>query len=377
MHRFVSCSLASLAALVFVGCGSAPDSSIFSSDEDANGGNDSSVAFDSATPTDGNPTTDSSHVDAPPPDAPVDHAPPPPPVGDTCATAIAITPTTTPQTATGDSSAGANDDSTYTCGAGNGNDIFFTVAHPGGDLWVDTHGTAYATILALRTACATASSEVACSEKTSSAPDSSRIIYRNLAAGTYTLVLDGSAAGGGAYALTYAAPGFPVQSTCETPEMLVSDLGTGDAVHPMGADVWESTDTPTMTSNVELRPGPTGSDTCMSATGRAVFGQGPDQIYRLRLAEDRKLKITPFAVDPGAFSSAPPATFDLLTYLRDATGDPHGGDPLANCQDSTSSTSDTCVDYGTEQSVPKGDWFLVFDSIGGSVGKYHMHVEIR
>ena len=370
MSRFFVAS--SIACVAWgIGCGSPPSDDAFASTDDAGVGGDVGSGTDS---TGGGTDVGGGHdTHGGGPDTIVeDHAPPPPPPGATCETAIEITPAASPQVSSGDSSGAKGTESAYTCATGPGPEIHFKVNHPGGDLWVDTRGSAYATLLALRGECSNPTSERACSDKTSDAPDSSRIVYRGLEAGTYFLILDATAGSGGAYALNYAAPGYPAQSTCTTPEMLISDLSSG----PMGADVYDSADSTSMSSNVELRPGATGADTCSSATGRAVFGQGPDQIYRLTLSDGRKLKVTPFPVSPTAFKTDPPGTFDVLSYLRNANGPP-ADDPTGNCQNSSSSDSDTCVTFGTEQSVDKGDYFLVFDSVGGSMGSYHMHVEIR
>jgi hypothetical protein len=368
---FVSCVSFAFVGSIAIGCGSPPSEDAFSTPDDGGGGIDSTAGGDTlggGTDVGGGHDTHGGG-----PDSIVDdHAPPPPPPGATCESAIDLTPTATPQTATGDSSGAKGTDSAYTCASAPGPEIHFKIVHPGGDLWFDTRGTSYATLLALRSECSNPTSERACSDKTSGTPDSSRIVYRNLEAGTYFVILDATSGSGGAYALNYVAPGYPAQSTCTTPTMLVSDLTSG----PLGADIWDDADSASMTSNVELRPGTTGTDTCSSATGRAVFGQGPDQIYRLTLTDGRKLKVTPSPIDPSAFKTDPPGTFDVLSYLRAASGPPDS-DPTLNCQDSSSSDPDTCVTFGTEQAVTAGDYFLVFDSVGGSVGRYHMHVDIR
>lgn len=364
-----------ISAAFSLACGSAPSEDAFATPDDVGTGADSRPGGDSSATTDSGAGIDTLGGPDVPPE---DHAPPPPPPGDQCVTAIDLTPTATPQSTTGDSSLSRSHAGTFSCGTAKGPDIFFKINHPGGDLWLDTQGSTYGTLLELRSECSNPTSVRACSDKTSDRPDSSRIVYRGLEAGTYFLVLAANGSDGGAYRLTYAATGFPAQSTCTTAEMLISDvLDPSGKARPLGADVWDAAESGSMTSNVELRPGPTGGDTCISATGRKVFGQGPDQIYHLRFGSERKLKITAFAVNPSAFAGGPPGTFDLLAYLRNAEGPPHS-DPTTNCEDSKSTTSsDTCVAFGTETTVPAGNWFLVFDSVGTSNGKYHMQVLVH
>ena len=379
--RSSSLPFSALAATLLLACGSAPSSDLFAEGpapaapgDDAAGVADSGSPPSPDAPAPGKDTAPAP-VDAPTVDVPAeDHAPTPPP-GDSCADAVPLTPTATAQEYKGDSAGASNKFDVSPCAASaKGNDLVFAIDHPGGDLWLDTYGSTFDTIIDLRNACGPTTGERACSHRTSTGTATSRIVYRGLAKGRYFAILDSPAPGGGPFRLGYQAPGFPAQSACDTAPILLSDYDSGGKSIAVGVDLTERVEMASMASNVELRPGASGKDTCPSATGQPVFGQGPDQIYRLTLSAPRTIKIT-VRPEGSTFVDSGPAKFDVLVYLRAASGPPTS-DAVGNCKDSTSD-SDTCVPFDTEVPIPAGDWWLVVDSIGGSTGKFRAHVDLH
>lgn len=337
----------------------------------ADSSSDDVVAVDSSgPPTDTNVDKDTAVDKDTTPPPPVDSGPPP---GDDCGSPIALVASPTAAEAKGDTTADHDDFPTLGCSASPGNDVVYSIAHPGGDLELETYGSSIDSVIALLSDCATPTSERACSHRTSSGAGSSRIIYRALEKKGFFVVVDSSVAGGGAYRLGYRAADNPAQLTCDSTPLVISDGAAG----AMGVDLFDKVSTSGMSSNTELRPFP-GKDVCTTASGSNGFGQGSDQVYRLDLKERRTLKITPHAISPAAFSvGGGAARFDLLAYLRDAEGPP-SSDEVANCKQSSSTTvSDRCITFGTEMTVDAGSYWLILDSISGSNGRYHLHIDIK
>jgi hypothetical protein len=400
MSRPLSRSFASLfltLPLLGVGCAgiSTEAASVFDPAADDGGGldtgaspdgaiDDTAVSTDGATPdTSVPPPGDSGAPDTfvfPDTAVPPDTLPPPPdgPIGpppnDTCGTATPLAaPTTARQVVVGDSTNANNDYTGYACNNGDGLDVVYRLQHPGGDLYVDSVGSSFDTVLSVETGCDNTSITRACSDSTSTGPGTSRAVYRGLGAGNYYLFVDGQGNDeGGPYRLGYSAVNGPQQLTCDN-AVVISDSDLGGSSRALGMDIYDRFLTG-QNNRSQIRSATAGG-ACKSMAGQSVVGRGMEQIYRLNLKAPRTVTVSIDPIQPTAFSG----NFDMVAYVRDGAADPVN---LCTQYQASTLAADRCVTPDAPFTLPAGTYFLIFDSVLTSTnqqpqGRFRAHVQVE
>jgi hypothetical protein len=205
--------------------------------------------------------------------------------------------------------------------------ILALVIDEASDLSVNSFGSDFDTVLAVRRDCAAPSSEIACAND-ANASGTTRIVHRNLAAGTYYLVLDGNRALlSGAYSLAVNTTPAANELSCEN----ALDV-TG------GAAVWGRTSGPGRSRS------PCGGD------------GSPEEVFTFSL--DSPTEITVHTVG---------SSFDTVLYLRQGRCD--GGSTLV-CDDDSGGGNQSRI----ETTLPAGRYHLFVDGQDGASGSYRLVV---
>jgi hypothetical protein len=255
--------------------------------------------------------------------------PPPVPENDVCEEARLLDTTEGGGLLEGDV-ASASDAVTASCGAAGGDALYTLVLDAPASLVADLHGVPGMSV-SLRGACEDDGSEEKCAVVPSGAAAHLDLPY--LAAGTYTLVVDGGGIPGGAYTLTWglgSAVPVPVNDDCDAPWPL--DLGDGFA---------------SVSGNT--RSASDAHEAVCAAPGQS----GPDVVYYFNLSAPRSLEAI---LD---------AEFDGVLDLR-------GSD----CAEAASSLvcSDAYPATVFHPELPAGIYHLIVDGYAGGSGPFVLTV---
>lgn len=255
-----------------------------------------------------------------------DCAPPPPPP-DFC-----MRPgTLAPGVAAHGSTAGLTDDTQSACRTLTMTrypDVFYNLHVPtDGDLYLDTFGSMFDTIVSLRDAC-DMGSEIACSND-ANVSRTSRVIYRNLPHGDYVVVVDGDRdRPAGDYTLTAASrPGAP-RISCEN----ALDITGGGAVYGR-------------TEGMSIASGPCGGF------------DAPEEVFEFTLTARTAVLLRTAGSD-----------FDTVLYVRPMTCSASAGGMSIACNDDPSAGTAAALDLD----LMPGRYFVFLDGAGGAAGNYRL-----
>ncbi|MBI5500601.1 MAG: pre-peptidase C-terminal domain-containing protein [Deltaproteobacteria bacterium] len=238
------------------------------------------------------------------------------PPNDTCATAIALTPSSTLQSVTGDTAAATEDNAG--CAGSGGRDVWYwfrlPVSHA---VYLSTVGATWDTVIHVRSgSCTGALTAYGCADDACGVSARGGQFVGILPAGTYYVAIDGfSAASSGAFTLYYQA------SAC----VAVRDADTGTAV----LDPIRST-MPTLTGST-VGQGNDSTGLCAAGAGQIA----PDVYYYLGLCPSRTVTMNTCGASSGGGTD-----FNTVLYAR------YGGCAASGAGDTACNNDDaTCTGW--------------------------------
>lgn len=264
-------------------------------------------------------------------DSLVDHADPdcaaPPPPPDFCMRPGALAVGTPARGST----AGLADDTTSACrtpGMTPYPDVFYTLhVDADADLYLDTFGSAFDTILSLRTGCESGS-EIACSNDASSLR-TSRVIYRNVPHGDYIVVVDGDRdRPAGDYTLNARTMPSAPRISCEN----ALDITGGGAVFGR-------------TEGMSIASGPCGGV------------DSPEEVFQFTLTARTMVALRTAGSD-----------FDTVLYVRPRICPASAGGTSIACNDDTAGGLAASLDLD----LMPGTYFVFLDGASGAAGNYRL-----
>ncbi len=256
--------------------------------------------------------------------------PPPPPANEGCGTAAALGASAGGGTVSGEVATAA-DDLTASCGNAGGDAVYTLTLAQAASLSLDLTGDPGLSV-SVRGTCADPTTEAACAAV--SAGSAGHVALPDLAAGTWTVVVDGGGPVSDTFALTWALGSpipAPANETCATAAAV--DVSSGSAT--VSGDTRNATD--------DLAP------TC------AATPTGGDVVYAVTLAQ------------PASLTAALTAPFDAALDLR----------PSASCTTDAARLACAVAAPPTifEPYLDAGTYDLVVDGQGGAAGPFTLKVD--